>query len=298
MERDLDSFLEYMRSAKRVSGHTLRAYASDLAQCAAFVRRRFAVQTWEAVEPAMLRRFLAALQADQYERTSIARKLSALRSLYRYLGRRGAERDPTVGIRAPRARGRLPAFLYPAEIEELLTAPPADTPLGLRDRALLEMLYATGMRASELVGLDLSQVITGATELRVKGKGRRERIVLIGSHAARALGEYLAKGRGALARAGGADQERALFLNRNGTRLTDRGLRRVVHKHVMHTSARRGISPHALRHTFATHLLDAGADLRTVQELLGHARLATTQIYTHVTQSRLKEIYDRAHPRA
>jgi len=297
MERDIDAFIEYLRSARRVSGHTLRGYASDLGQCAAFLREGFAVETWQAAEPAMLRRYLAALHAQEYERTSIARKLSALRSLYKFLCRRGAERDPTIGIRAPRARSRLPAFLYPEEIRDLLSAPP-DTPLGLRDRALLETLYATGMRASEIVGLDLGQVVSGEREFRIKGKGGRERIVLVGSYAARALEEYLVKGRPALLGGKSRSDERAAFLNRNGTRLTDRGLRRMVHKYVMRTGARRGISPHALRHTFATHLLEAGADLRTVQELLGHARLGTTQIYTHVTRTRLKEIYDRAHPRA
>jgi len=297
MERDIDAFIEYLRSARRVSGHTLRGYASDLGQCAAFLREGFAVETWQAAEPAMLRRYLAALHAQEYERTSIARKLSALRSLYKFLCRRGAERDPTIGIRAPRARSRLPAFLYPEEIRDLLSAPP-DTPLGLRDRALLETLYATGMRASEIVGLDLRQVVSGEREFRIKGKGGRERIVLVGSYAARALEEYLVKGRPALLGGKSRSDERAAFLNRNGTRLTDRGLRRMVHKYVMRTGARRGISPHALRHTFATHLLEAGADLRTVQELLGHARLGTTQIYTHVTRTRLKEIYDRAHPRA
>jgi integrase/recombinase XerC len=297
MERDIDAFMEFMRSARQVSQHTLRGYASDLTQCAAFLRQRFRVESWKAAEPAMVRRFLAALHAQQYERTSIARKLSALRALYKYLCRRGAARDPTIGIRAPRARARLPAFLYPEEIRDLLSAPP-DTPLGLRDRALLEMLYATGMRASEIVGLQMSQVLSGAPELRIKGKGGRERIVLVGSYAAKALDEYLGKGRAALLGGRAQRDEPAVFLNRNGTRLTDRGLRRMVHKYVMRTSARRGISPHALRHTFATHLLEAGADLRTVQELLGHARLGTTQIYTHVTRSRLKEIYDRAHPRA
>ena len=297
MEREIDAFLEHMRSARQVSQHTLRSYASDLGQCAAFLRHRFGVQSWEAAEPAMLRRFLAALHAQEYERTSIARKLSALRSLYKYLCRRGAARDPTVGVHAPRARARLPAFLYPEEVNELLAAPP-DTPLGLRDRALLEMLYATGMRASEIVGLEMSQVLSGAPELRIKGKGGRERMVLMGSYAAKALKEYLARARPALLRGKAPGEERAVFLNRNGTRLTDRGLRRLVHKYVMRTGARRGISPHALRHTFATHLLEAGADLRTVQELLGHARLGTTQIYTHVTRSRLKEIYDLAHPRA
>lgn len=298
MERDIDAFLEYLRSARQVSDHTLRGYASDLAQCAAFLRERCGTASWETAEPAMLRRFLAALHAREYERTSIARKLSALRALYKYLCHRGASRDPTIGIRAPRAQGRLPAFLYPEEIRDLLSAPQTDTPLGRRDCAMLELLYATGMRASEIVGLQLSQVITGARELRIKGKGGHERLVLVGSYAGRALDNYLAHGRPVLLRGGPERDQSALFLNRNGTRLTDRGLRRLVHKYVMRTSARRGISPHALRHTFATHLLEAGADLRAVQELLGHARLGTTQIYTHVTRSRLKEIYDRAHPRA
>jgi integrase/recombinase XerC len=297
MERDCDALLEHLRSARGCSAHTLAGYACDLAQCAGFLRERFGVGSWQEVEPAMLRRFLASLVGDEYARASIARKLSALRALYRYLGRRGTSRDPTTGLRAPRARRRLPAFLYPEEMLDLLAAPAADTPLGLRDRALLEMLYATGMRASEVVGLTVGEVASGAHELRIKGKGGKERLVLVGSKAAQAMKEYLERGRPALV-GRRAEGETAAFVNRGGTRLSDRSLRRLVHKYVLRTSARRGISPHALRHTFATHMLERGADLRAVQELLGHARLSTTQIYTHVTRSRLKEIYDRAHPRA
>jgi integrase/recombinase XerC len=300
MNQAIDAFLTELASGRGTSPATVSAYADDLQQCAAFLRESNLATSWQEVRGAHLRRFLAHLHAEGYARTSIARKLSSLRSLYRYLTLRGEiERDPTVGLSSPRQRRKLPRFLFQGDVDKLLDSPPKDTPLGLRDRAILETLYATGRRGSELVSLRVEQV-RGASELRVIGKGRKERVALLGGPAQRAIGDYLREGRPQLLTKAGADKDDpgALFLNHRGGPLTDRGVRRVVHRHLLRACAQHDIGPHVLRHTFATHLLEAGADLRAVQELLGHASLSTTQIYTHVTRRRLREVYDQAHPRA
>ncbi len=299
MEGVLDEFLRDLREGRGAAGGTLRGYACDLGQWAAFLSGEAGVGSWAEVKAVQVRRFLARLHEREYARTTIARKLSALRALFRYLGARGeVSSDPTVGVRAPRVRERLPQFLYQGEVEKLLAAPDARTPLGVRDRALLETLYATGLRVGELVSLMVAQC-EGASELRVVGKGGRERVVMLGRPAQDAIERYLAEGRPHLvARRGEEKGEGKLFVNARGGPLTDRGARRVVHRHVLRACARHGIGPHALRHSFATHLLEAGADLRAVQELLGHASLTSTQVYTHVTRGHLREVYRRAHPRA
>ena len=306
MDQAIDSFLTELRDGRGLSEATVRAYADDLQQCAAFLRETALAASWGGVRPAHVRRFLAHLHARDYARTSIARKLSSLRALYRHLRAHGrVAGDPTVGISSPRQRRRLPRFLFSGEVDRLLGAPDKSNPLGLRDRALLETLYATGLRVSELVGLTVSEC-KGASELRIRGKGGRERVALLGRQAQQAIENYLAEGRPHLARrcragvptpADPPDGD-PLFLNARGGPLTDRGVRRIVHRHVLRACAQHDIGPHALRHTFATHLLEAGADLRAVQELLGHASLSTTQIYTHVTRRRLREVYDQAHPRS
>jgi len=299
MESVTEAFLAQLREARGAAAATVNAYASDLQQCAQFLRERNIAASWSEVRPAHLRRFLADLHERGYARTSIARKLSALRALYRYLGARSAvPGDPTVGIATPRQVRRLPRFLYYDEVQKLLTAPDDSTPLGLRDRALLEVLYATGLRVGELVALKASEC-ENTSELRVIGKGGRERVVLLGRPAQEAVQRYLAEGRPQLLSREPSGQDCGrLFLNNRGGALTDRSARRVVHKHVLRACAQHGIGPHALRHSFATHLLEAGADLRAVQELLGHASLTSTQIYTHVTRRRLREVYEQAHPRA
>jgi len=298
MDAAVTAFLRHLESARQASGHTLAAYREDLGQFVAFAQAR-GVAAWEAVAPGLLRRYLADLAERGYARTSIARKASSLRSLCKWLHRTGAlPNNPSAGLATPRLSRRLPEFLYQQEMLRLLEAPDPTSALGLRDRAILETLYATGLRVSELVSLTLPQVSAGGMELRVRGKGNKERVVLLGTKAREAIAGYLAWARGQLvARARGEPPE-VLFVNRQGTPLTDRSVRRLVHRYVLATCARHGISPHTLRHSFATHLLEAGADLRTVQELLGHASLATTQIYTHVTVERLREVYNQAHPRA
>ena len=297
-ETALDGFLIELRDAQGAAPATVAAYASDLQQCARFLHEQGLAACWGEVRPPHVRRFLAHLHAAGCARTSIARKLSALRALYRYLGaRQQVTSNPTVGISAPRRPRKLPRFLYREDVEKLLAAPDSSTPLGLRDRALLEVLYATGLRVSELASLTVEQA-RGAAELRVVGKGGKERLVLLGGPAQQAIERYLDRARPELAaRRPGAPCDR-LFLNHRGGPLTDRSIRRVVHRHLLRACAQHDIGPHALRHTFATHLLEAGADLRAVQELLGHSSLSTTQIYTHVTRQRLREVYDQAHPRA
>jgi tyrosine recombinase XerC len=299
MDGSIAAFLAELRQVRDASPATVRGYAQDLGQWAAFLRESVGISSWAEVRAAHVRRFLAHLSSQGFARTSTARKLSALRSLYRYLRARGAASDPTVGIRAPRPERKLPRFLYQSDVEKLLSAPDAGTPLGLRDRALLEVLYATGLRVSELVSLTAAQV-RGVSEVRVLGKGRKERIAMLGRPAQDAVARYLEEGRPHLyaKRPEQTAEHDFLFVNALGGPLTDRSVRRVVHRHLLRACAQHGIGPHALRHSFATHLLERGADLRAVQELLGHASLATTQIYTHLSRARLREVYDQAHPRA
>jgi len=299
MDEAINSFLTELETVRGSSPATVRAYGDDLRQCARFLRSEKLAESWRDVKPAHARRFLAHLHGSGYARSSVARKLSAVRSLYRHLRERGeTSSDPTVGIRTPGRGRRLPRFLFRGDVEKLLAAPDGSKPLGLRDRALLETLYATGLRVAELVSLTASQC-REASELRIVGKGGRERVVLLGRHAQQAIEHYLEEGRPhLLARRAPEDQDDRLFLNARGGPLSDRGVRRIVHRHLLRACAQHDIGPHALRHTFATHLLEAGADLRAVQELLGHSSLSSTQIYTHVSRRRLREVYDQAHPRA
>jgi len=292
----VDAFLRHLERERGASPHTITAYSRDLSDAVTWLQRA-GVTHWRDAKPTHIRQHLTALQTDGLGKRSTARRLSALRSFGQFLVRTGAlARGPAEGVTRPRLPRHLPQVLSRAELHDLLAAPPADTPLGLRDRALLELLYATGLRAAELISLTVDQVTTGSDELRIVGKGRRERIVLIGRYAQRALAAYLRRGRPQLLRRG--RQGAALFVNHYGGPLTDRGVRYLLARYLRQVSAKSGVSPHTLRHTFATHLLEGGADLRIVQELLGHASLTTTQLYTHVSSRRLQEVYQGAHPRA
>jgi integrase/recombinase XerC len=293
VDDDLAAFLRFLEGERGASAHTLRAYRHDVLAFVGFLRRE-GVTAWGAVTPALARRYAAHL-VRRFARRSVGRQLSALRTLYRFLYREGrVGQNPFRFTTGPHLPRRLPAVLSRDEVAAVLGAPDASTALGLRDRALLELLYATGLRVGELVALRCGD-LGGADELRVVGKGRKERVVLMGRPALEALEAYLRSGRPQLAR---RRDTGALFLNARGGPLTDRGVRVILDRHMRAAAAGRRISPHVLRHTFATHLLDGGADLRTVQELLGHADLGTTQIYTHVSRDWLKRVYDRAHPRA
>ncbi len=284
----LAAYVAYLRAERHASPHTIRGYLADLRQFLAVAG------TPAAVGPDAIRHWLRTLDGT-VERTSIARKLAAVRGLFRFLADTGRlPADPTLGIATPRTRRRLPAHLTLDDVDRLLATPRGDTLLGLRDRAFLEVLYSSGLRVSELVGLDWEHVDEDTGLLRVLGKGRKERVVPVGRPALRALAAYRAR----CAAAGLAAARGAVFLNRRGGRLTSRSVARSMERHVLASGTSTKATPHALRHTFATHLLGAGADLRAIQELLGHASLSTTQRYTHVDLRRLMEAYDRAHPRA
>ena len=279
----------YLRAERHASPHTIRAYLSDLRQLLAFVGGGP-----DAVDAAAIRHWLRALDGET-ERSSIARKLAAVRSCFRFLVEtKRLPRDPASAIATPKTLRKLPAHLTLDDVDRLLVTPPADTARGLRDRAMLEVLYSSGLRVSELVGLDWEHVDTESGAVRVLGKGRKERVVPVGRPALRALAAY----RDACAAAGLAAARGAVFRNARGGRLTARSVARLMERWVLLSGTATKASPHALRHTFATHLLGAGADLRAIQELLGHASLSTTQRYTHVDLRRLMEAYDRAHPRA
>jgi len=300
----VDRFLGYLQHERNFSEHTVRSYAGDLAQFGRFLAGDDSAENApegellshliRAVTPIDLRRYLARLRAADYSRATVARKLATLRSFYKFLAREGVmERNPVKVIRTPRQEKRLPKFLDPAQVERLLGAPQGNDLLTLRDRAILEVLYSTGMRVGELVGLNLEDVDPIGDVARVRGKGRRERLAPLGSYAVRALDRYL----DVRAKAEPVDAD-AVFINRHGRRLSARSVRRKLAKYLRLAGLDPSISPHTLRHSFATHMLERGADLRAVQELLGHRSLSTTQIYTHVTAGRLKEIYEAAHPRA
>jgi integrase/recombinase XerC len=317
MKDQIDAFLEHLRLNENASLHTVRAYESDLAQFLAFIagatgRRRSELVPGD-VDRQQIRGFLADLHRRGNTRSSAARKLAAIRALGRYLRREGiVEGDPAALVVTPRREHRLPAHLGEAEMSRLLEMPDGSQPLGRRDRAILELFYASGLRLSELVGLDVDDVNLSGRVVRVLGKGRKERIVPFNHATEAALRAWLtdwgtligsggsggATREGSLKTRGSRRAPNPLFLNYQGTRLSTRSVDRLVRRYVAACSTRFGISPHALRHSFATHLLERGADLRAIQELLGHARLSTTQRYTHVNAAQLLETYRKAHPKA
>ncbi len=309
MRRKLQPFLDYLRLNRNLSRHTVRAYGSDLTQFLEFAAERLGREPrLDDFDHRLVRAYLAELYERRQASSSSARKLAAVRTFARYLRREGLlEGDPGTLVSTPRVERRMPAHLAVDEVGALLAAPDPATPLGLRDRAILELFYASGLRLSELVGLDLEDVNLSGRMVRVLGKGGKERIVPFNTAAATAIREYLPARRGLLLRGpdGGAsasgDSRRMndpLFVNHRGGRLSSRSVARMVERCVAKVGAQRGISPHALRHSFATHLLERGADLRAIQELLGHARITTTQRYTHINAAQLTELYRRTHPRA
>jgi integrase/recombinase XerC len=294
---EIQRFAAYLATERRASDHTLRAYLVDLAQWAAHLAE--SGQGVAAATPALVRAFLAR-QAGEAGPTSLARKLSALRSLYRFLVREGlAPSNPARAVASPKRPKRLPEVLPEDEIAALVEAPQLSEPLQLRDRAFLELLYGSGLRVSELTGLDVRDLDLAGGLVRVLGKRKKERIVPFGRSAAAALERYLEEARPVLA--AGPEHARAgaaVFLNFRGGRLTPRSVARRLEKWTLATGLPRHVHPHVLRHCFATHLLGNGADLRGIQELLGHASLSTTQRYTHLDWKRLAAVYDAAHPRA
>jgi integrase/recombinase XerC len=299
MDEALAEYLRHLALEKNASAYTVKSYREDLTQAVDFFRQRLGTQAPrpEQLTTRLLRAHLAWLSEQGYARSTIARRLAAVRSWCRFLCRQGTlESNPALGLRGPRQDKKLPHFVTREDMARLLEAPPADTPLGLRDRAILETLYSAGLRVSELTGLDTGDVVLADGLATVRGKGRKERLALLGPPAVAAIEHWLPL-RDALAGPRAATQP-ALFLNKNGTRLTTRSVGRLLEKYLKQAGLDPRTSPHTLRHSFATHLLDAGADIRSVQELLGHRSLATTQVYTHVSTQRLRDSYHKAHPRA
>ena len=293
----IDAFVEHLANARNCSAHTLRAYGRDLADFTAFLEGSGHSCAAAGVTKLDVRAWLARLSESGLEKRSIARKLSAVRSFFKHLAARGAVAvSPCSGVRSPRLGRTLPRFLDENAVSQLLAAPRGNDLSACRDRAILETLYSAGLRVSELVGLNVRDVDLLGEVLRARGKGKKERMVPIGRPAADAIEGYL-DARGSAPDFVEVERE-ALFLNRSGRRLTARSVARLLEKYVAQAALSTGASPHTLRHSFATHMLDRGADLRSVQELLGHANLVTTQIYTHVTTARLRRAYDEAHPRA
>jgi tyrosine recombinase XerC len=287
MQRYIGKFINYLKVERNVSRHTINNYTIDLDSFSLFLAGKDISQ----VNHLVLRRFLAEMRSKSYSKRTIARKLASLRSFFKFLYREGyIKSNPVTAISSPKLDKKLPKFLDVNKIVQLILKPDTNTSAGLRDRAILETLYSTGIRVSELVGLDSGDIDYISGVIKVFGKGSKERMVPIGDEALNAVRRYNEKK--------DRKDKDAVFLNNRGGRLTDRSVRRIFDKYIRSCAIEEKISPHSLRHSFATHLLDRGADLRSVQELLGHMNLSTTQIYTHVTMDRLKSVYDKAHPRA
>lgn len=290
MDRWVEKFINYLRIEKNASPHTLRSYSKDLDT----LKQSLGQTPWEKVDLLGLRQFVAQQRTAHLSKVTIARRVATIRSFFRFLYREGfLTVNPAAGLSRPKQDRKLPAFLSMEEAKRLVEAPRGEDWMSLRDKALLETLYSTGLRVSEGVGLKIEDVDLIGGTVRVIGKGRKERLVPLGSFSIQAIRRYL--------KAIGPSVEspqRPLFHNRFHQGLTDRSVRRILNRYLRDLSVTQRISPHALRHSFATHLLDRGADLRSVQELLGHQSLTTTQIYTHVSMERLKQVYESAHPRA
>lgn len=303
MTAAIDLFLAYLRNQKGYSRHTVRNYRIDLNQFLTFLNTKECQQQDEgpdirAVDVLIVRQYLSSLYGH-LKRTTIARKLSALRSLFRFLEREGfIDGSPVGEIAAPKLGKYIPAYLPVDDMFRLLERPRKETPLGLRDLAILEVLYSCGLRAQELAGMNLSSIDFDQRLIRVMGKGGKERIVPVGRQALRAVRAYLEAAAHLRPGPGGTALDSPLFINFRGGRLSTRSIGRIIERYVTEMGLSAGITPHGVRHTFATHMLDGGADLRSVQALLGHKSLTSTQRYTHVSLDRLMAVYDKAHPRS
>ncbi|WP_366922421.1 site-specific tyrosine recombinase XerD [Metallumcola ferriviriculae] len=291
----VEEFLHYLAVERGLAENTLSSYHRDLHQFLEWLKERD-IKSVEAVHRNHIMAYLLKLQQKGRAPATVSRHLAALKSFYHFLTRESAvEKDPTINLDSPKLAKKLPHVLSPDEVVALLDQPDTGKKAGLRDKAMLELLYATGLRVSELMALDVPHLNLELGFVRCFGKGAKERIVPMGSVAARCLNEYLEKGRNKLIK---HFDEPALFVNQHGRRLTRQGFWKLLKKYAVDAGINKDIAPHTLRHSFATHLLENGADLRAVQEMLGHADITTTQIYTHLTKSRIKEVYDETHPRA
>ncbi|QDV24581.1 tyrosine recombinase XerC [Aureliella helgolandensis] len=298
MHSAIAQFLQYLAVEKNASQFTVKSYREDLMDLADYLADQLGAGVKPSqIAPRDLRAYTAALHEAGYARTSIARKLASLRSFYRFAQRQNlADSNPAKPLRNPRGQRKLPHFLTGEEIGQLFDAPPKLTPQGLRDRAIFETMYSAGLRVSEVVGLNDGDIDIEDEIARVRGKGRRERLSPMGRYALQALDAY--KRVRVVSSASDLGRQTPVFVNRFGNRLTTRSVGRMLEKYILQTGLDTRTSPHTLRHSFATHLLDRGADIRSVQELLGHKSLVTTQIYTHLSTANLREVYLKAHPRA
>jgi integrase/recombinase XerC len=303
MEKDIDDFAIHLEIERNLSLHTRQAYVADLKQFLTYLKAGVKVEPAMCrstdVDQMLIRGFLRSLYLAKLKRVSIARKLAALRAFFKYLLREGRiDVNPAQVVQTPTPEKHIPGILSVDELIKVLSVPMNETPLALREKAIMELFYSTGIRLSELAGLNIEDINYGQGLIKIRGKGRKERIVPVGGPAMTAMQGYLKiRGEGSKHPVPGG-RENPLFLNTSGTRLTPRSVARVVNQSIKRSGINRKISPHALRHSFATHMMDAGADLRAIQELLGHESLSTTQKYTAVSISRLMEVYDKAHPKA
>lgn len=297
----IEDFLTHLRVEKSASNLTLISYKTDLSQFFNFLSREYAIPA-EKISADLLnhrtvREYLANMQDNNFSRSTMARKLAALRSFVKYLCREDIlPGNPIANVSTPKQEKKLPRFLYPTEIDLLINAPDNNKPMGLRDRAILETLYASGLRVSELVAMNMEDIDWDEEYIKITGKGSKERLVPLGSKAKEALLNYAKNGRPVVLQKNQCNSE-AVFLNKFASRISGRSIRNIINKYVNEVAINQKVSPHTLRHSFATHLLNGGADLRSVQELLGHVKLSTTQIYTHLTKERIKSIYNESHPR-
>lgn len=305
MQQYIDRFAEYLKYQRNASAHTLRNYLSDLDQFHDYLSPQDSSGARpdidvRQIDHLTIREYMSKLYEDKRKKSSIARKLATLRTFFKFLCREQViDQNPARLVSSPRMEKRLPKVISIDEVVHFIETPDTGTVLGTRDRAIIELLYATGCRVSEIAGINLDDIDFNRATLRVRGKGRKERFVPFGSKAKEALTAYLDARGSLLAEAPEHKRDRkVLFLNYQGTRITTRSIGRLIEKYVKECALAQNISPHSLRHSVATHLLSAGADLRAIQELLGHARLSTTQIYTHVSIEQLMRVYDKAHPRA
>lgn len=295
MQKTVDNFIHYLAIERGLSSNTLSSYHRDLEQFYKYLQG-VPVRSWEEVTQGVILGYIHALQKKGRASSTISRHLAALKSFYHFLFTEGeVPKNPTTALEMPKLHKRLPQVLSIAEVDLLLSQPKVGNHTGLRDKAMLELIYAAGLRVSEIVSLKVSDVSLDGSYIRCFGKGSKERIVPVGHVACRYIAEYLARSRGKLTQ---GRPEPVLFVNHHGRKMTRQGFWKILKQYAQSAGIQKPITPHTLRHSFATHLLENGADLRSVQEMLGHADIATTQIYTHLTKGHIKEVYNRAHPRA
>ncbi|RJQ05457.1 MAG: site-specific tyrosine recombinase XerD [Bacillota bacterium] len=296
MQDVIGEFITYLSAERGLSANTLESYGRDLRQYSAYLKNKVRLVSLLDASRANIISYLLLMEKQGKSPATIARRLAALKSFYQFLVRQSlVERDPTANLESPKLDRKLPKVLTVREVETLLRQPKPGTPGGLRDKAMLELLYATGIRVSELISLSVGDVNLDSRYVRCAGKGGKERTVPLGTIACQAVSEYLTRGRPQIVKDPG---ERSLFVNHHGRRMTRQGFWKILKKYAGEAGIRKEITPHTLRHSFATHLLENGADVRAVQEMLGHADISTTQVYTHVSRGRLRDVYKTSHPRA